>query len=115
MKSIKRGHIWWANLNPEAGTEAGKIRPVLIVQTDLLNDAGHPSTIICPLTTQLAKKASILRVAVDKGVGGVTENSQIMIDQLRAIDNKRLSSHIGILPTDILISVNKSLKIILDL
>jgi mRNA interferase MazF len=114
MKSIKRGHIWCANLNSEAGTESGKIRPVLVVQTDLLNDVGHPSTVICPLTTQLVKKANILRIAVAKGVAGVTENSEIMIDQLRAIDNKRLTSHIGILPTDILMNVNKSLKIILD-
>ncbi|MES2732053.1 MAG: type II toxin-antitoxin system PemK/MazF family toxin [Bacteroidota bacterium] len=48
--TIKRGQIWWANLDPARGTEAGKIRPVVILQTDLLNDVGHPSSIVCPLT-----------------------------------------------------------------
>ena len=43
----KQYEIWLADLNPRMGTEPGKTRPVVIIQTDLLNDV-HPSTIVCP-------------------------------------------------------------------
>ena len=53
--AIKHGTIWLANLNPQKGTEPGKTRPVLILQDQALLDAGHPSTIIIPLTTISSK------------------------------------------------------------
>jgi mRNA interferase MazF len=49
---IKQYEIWIADLNPRFGTETGKTRPVVIIQTDLLNKH-HPSTIICPITTNI--------------------------------------------------------------
>jgi len=51
MSRPRRGEIWLANLNPRRGTEAGKTRPVLVVQAQSLLDAEHPSTIVLPLTT----------------------------------------------------------------
>lgn len=51
MNSVQEFDIWVADLNPRMGTEPGKRRPVVILQTDLLNESNHPSTIICPLTT----------------------------------------------------------------
>ena len=51
------GEIWLANLNPRVGTEAGKTRPVLILQNQILLDATHPSTTILPLTTKLINNA----------------------------------------------------------
>lgn len=53
----KRGEIWLANLSPRHGTEPGKTRPVLIIQTQALLDAQHPSTVIIPLTTNLIEDA----------------------------------------------------------
>ena len=46
----ERGEVWLANLNPRRGTEPGNTRPVLVVQAQALIDAGHPSTLIIPLT-----------------------------------------------------------------
>jgi len=76
------------------GTEPGKIRPVVVVQTDLLNGT-HPSTIICPITTQVAKEARILRVHLAKGTAGLKQDSDILVDQIRAIDNRRFRKHLG--------------------
>ncbi|MEZ4689526.1 MAG: type II toxin-antitoxin system PemK/MazF family toxin [Ignavibacteria bacterium] len=82
--------IWIADLNPRSGTESGKIRPVVIIQTDLLNNF-HPSTIICPITTNLVSESEILRVHLKKGMANLNEDCEIMIDQIRAIDNQRFS------------------------
>ena len=111
---IKQFDIWTADLNPQIGTEPGKIRPVLIVQTDLLNSL-HPSTIICPITTNVVKESDILRVHIKKGISNMQKPSDLMIDQIRAIDNKRFVQKIGELPNDIRKSVGENLKIILDL
>ena len=57
---MKRGEIYLAYLNPNKGKEVGKLRPILILQTDILNEIKHPTVIILPLTTQL-KDSQILR------------------------------------------------------
>ena len=110
----KQYEIWIADLNPTIGTEPGKIRPVIIVQTDLLNKH-HSSSIICPLTTNIQKDIEILRVHLKKGCCGINDACDIMIDQTRAIDNKRLIKKIGIAPGEIISIIKENLKIIFDL
>ncbi len=112
-KMYKKNEIWLANLDPRFGTEAGKTRPVLIVQTDLLNHM-HPSTLVCPLTTNIQPESKILRVHLQKGVGKVEKASDIMIDQLRAIDNKKLVKKLGEVPREIVRKVHENILLILD-
>ncbi len=113
--SIKQYEIWIADLNPQIGTEPGKTRPVLVIQTDLLNKIPHPSTIICPITTSIEKNADILRVHLKKGMANLNENCDIMIDQIRAIDNTRLIKKIGHLPSALIEKVKENILITLDL
>ena len=89
--AIKHGTIWLANLNPQKRTEPGKTRPVLILQDQALLDAGHPSTIIIPLTTNLIDDAAPLRIRI-KAREKLTRDSDLLIDQIRAIDNRRITS-----------------------
>ena len=84
-----RGEIWLANLNPGRGTEPGKIRPVLIIQCQELLEAFHPSTLIIPLTTNLIDAAEPLRLRIP-AEENLSQDSDLLIDQIRAIDNKRL-------------------------
>ena len=85
----ERGEVWLANLNPRRGTEPGKTRPVLILQAQALIDAGHPSTIILPLTTNLIEGAEPLRIRVPARES-LRRDSDVLIDQVRAIDNRFL-------------------------
>ena len=112
---INQYEIWIADLNPQIGTEAGKSRPVLIVQTNLLNKISHPSTIVCPITTNVQDDSDILRVHLKKGMANLHENCDIMIDQIRAIDNKRLIKKVGKLPTEIFEKIKENISIIIDL
>jgi len=111
---IKQFDIWIADLNPKMGTGAGKIRPVLVIQTDLLNGE-HPSTIICPITSNVQRGAEILRVHMKKGIARLKEDCEIMIDQPRSVDNKRLQKKIGTIPTELGDIVKRNLKIMFDL
>lgn len=113
MKS-KQFEIWLADLSPRFGTEPGKTRTVLVVQSSLLNQV-HPSTIVCPITSNVRKGVSILRVNLDKTKGGLKKESAVMIDQVRAIDNIRLIKKIGDLPKGLQDTVKENLKIVMDL
>jgi mRNA interferase MazF len=107
--------IWIADLNPQIGTEAGKSRPVLVVQTNLLNKIQHPSTIICPITTNVLNDTDILRVHLKKGMANLYQDCDVMIDQIRAIDNKRLVTKLGKLPADLIEKVKENISILIDL
>ena len=111
---IKQYEIWIADLNPRFGTETGKTRPVVIIQTDLLNKF-HPSTIICPITTNVKTEADILRVHLSKDLAKLKEDCDIMIDQIRAIDNKRLVKKIGNLNQEKIDIIKTNLSIVLDI
>jgi mRNA interferase MazF len=111
---IKQFDICIADLEPQRGTETGKVRPILIVQTNLLNNE-HPSSVVCPITPNVEKDSEILRVHIKKGVANLKVDSDIMIDQIRAIDNRRLVNKIGALTKDLQIKVKENIKIILDL
>jgi mRNA interferase MazF len=111
---IRQYDIWIADLEPRRGTEAGKVRPVLVVQTDLLNN-GHPSTIICPITTKVEEGSEILRVHLKKEISDLKEESDIIIDQIRAIDNRRLLNKLGDLPKELQKIVKENIKVVLDI
>ncbi len=61
---IKQFDIWIADLNPQIGTEPGKMRPVLVIQTNLLNLVNHTSTLVCPITSNVKKNSEVLRVHI---------------------------------------------------
>jgi mRNA interferase MazF len=109
---IKQYDIWLADLNPSRGTEPGKTRPVVIIQTDLLNDT-HLSTIVCPITTNVQTDINLLRLHLKKGQ--LDKLSDVLIDQIRAIDNKRLIKKVGNLNKDQIHKLKVNIRIVLDL
>jgi len=117
---IKKWHVYLADLNPRTfvslsraiGTEPGKVRPVVVVQTDLLNGL-HPSTVVCPLTTKIQPRARFLRVHLAIGEAGLNEQSDIMVDQIRAIDNRRLLRVVGKISRKSQVKLDENLRILL--
>lgn len=120
---IERGWFYLADLNPRRGAEPGKTRPVLVVQTDLLNSQSHPSTVIIPVTTNVQGGAEPLRVRIKAGHPGFSVDSDLMIDQIRAIDNQRLYRRdtdrlikkIAPIGTNLLAQVESCIKKVLEL
>lgn len=103
--------IWLANLNPSKGTEPGKVRPVVIIQTDLLNDV-HPTVVICPVTTQVQPDAELLRVHLSPSQ--LDQPSDIMVDQIRAIDKTRLIKKVGKLKKEQAKMLKRNIKILFE-
>mgnify|MGYP001812446337 CR=1 FL=1 len=111
---VRRGTLYLADLSPRRGTEPGKIRPILVIQSDLLSDTGHPSTWVLPCTTRLVGE-NLLRVQLPSGIAGNKRNCEIMIDQSRSIDNRRLVRALAPLPEMILEEVEQKLRILGEL
>jgi mRNA interferase MazF len=87
--TVCRGEIWLANLNPvKKNNEMGKVRPVLVYQNDEINHSEYPTTIIIPFTTSLIDDAEPIRFRVKKREK-LLEDSDIVITQIRSIDNGR--------------------------
>jgi mRNA interferase MazF len=108
---IKQFDIWLANLNPPKGTEVGKVRPVVVVQTDYLNET-HPSTVVCPITSNIKVELKLLRVHLKKELD---KPSDILVEQIRTIDNKRFLQKIGQLSKEQRTTLKANLRIVLDL
>ena len=106
--------VWLVNLNPARGTEPGKIRPCVIIQTNLLNQVGHPSTLICPITSQLSKEENILRVRVEGNETGLEQESEILVDQIRALDNRRFLEKLGKISKENALELRAKLMAVLD-
>jgi mRNA interferase MazF len=86
---MKRGEIWVGNLNPNRGTEVGKIRPVLIVQADFLTDQGEPTVVVLPLTTQVRPSKVPLHVTI-LAREQLDMDCQVVSEQPRTLDRRRL-------------------------
>jgi len=110
----ERGEIWLADLNPPSGTEPGKTRPVLVLQAAALLAAEHPSTIVAPLTTRLIEDTEPLRLRVAQQ-GELPHDSDVLVDQLRAIDNRRLVKRLTRLDRAALQHVDEAIRAVLDL
>jgi len=106
---VRRGSLYLADLAPRLGTEPGKVRPVVVIQTDLLNETGHPSTWILPCTTRLSGE-NLLRVSVPRGMAGNRAECEVMIDRSRAVDNRRFVRALKPLPRPILREVEEKLR-----
>jgi mRNA interferase MazF len=106
--------IYMANLNPKKGHEVGKTRPVVVIHSQLIEGLLLTS-IICPITTQLSV-ATLLRVHLplnESQTTGLTEASDVIVDQIRSIDNQRLIKKLGELPPAQVEQLQKSLQTIL--
>jgi mRNA interferase MazF len=92
---VSKGEIWLANLNPaKKNNKVGKIRPVLIFQINDLNHNQYPTTITIPLTTSLIDDAEPIRIRILKR-DNLLKDSDLILTQIRAIDNTRLIKKIA--------------------
>jgi mRNA interferase MazF len=112
---VKRGEIWVGNLNPNRGAEIGKIRPVLVVQEDHLTQAGLPTVVVLPLTTQVRPSLQHLRVLI-RARDRLQQDCQVMVDQPRTLDRTRLGEGpLTLLTPQELAQVNQALQVLLGL
>jgi mRNA interferase MazF len=115
MPQVLRGDVFRADLEPHEGSEQGGIRPVVVISRDALNNAS-PVVVVAPITDAANKKKTYpSHVRVAAGKGGLTMDSIVICEQVRAISKTRLDHALGKFDKAILTSIEAALKITLDL
>ncbi|MFA6808246.1 MAG: type II toxin-antitoxin system PemK/MazF family toxin [Eubacteriales bacterium] len=112
--SIKRGEIFYAELNPVIGSEQGGTRPVLVIQNDIGNQYS-PTTIIAAITSQITKAKLPTHVEVNAKRSGLERNSVILTEQIRTIDKIRLKEKVAVLDEEVMLRVDEAVEISLGL
>ena len=111
---MRRGDIYYADLRPVVGSEQGGVRPVLIIQNDVGNR--HSPTVICAAITSRLNKANLpTHIELNAGNYDMVKDSEILLEQLRTIDKKRLKDKVCHLDTITMEKVNRALEISLEL
>lgn len=112
---MRRGEVWIGNLNPNRGAEAGKVRPVLIVQADFLTQQGSATVVVLPLTTQVRPSQEPLHVTIPAR-DRLRETCQVMPEQPRTLDRRRLAQGpLTVLSAEEMAKVEKSLAAVLGM
>jgi len=111
---LKRGDVYYADLNPVVGSEQGGVRPVLIVQNDIGNKYS-PTIIVAAITSKIEKAQLPTHVEISAGDSRLERDSVILLEQIRTIDKKRLKSEVAKLNGEILERVDTALGISLGL
>jgi len=113
-QTCRRGEIYWADLNPVIGHEQGGRRPVLIIQNDIGNRYS-PTTIVVPITSSFSDKVYPTEVRVPADTGGLISDSSMLLNQIKAVDKRRLERCIGQLDKTTMRRVDQAIKISLGL
>ena len=114
MQEVSRGEIWLVNLDPTMGHEIKKSRPAVIIQNNFGNKYS-PITIIAPITSQIKEKTYPIEVLIKEKDSKLKKDSKVLLNQIRAIDKKRLIRKISQLDNEVIKKINDAIKINLDL
>ena len=107
--AIRRGDLFYADLNPVVGSEQGGIRPVLVIQNDVGNHFS-PTVVAAAITSRKAKNSLPTHILLEN-VPGLAPTSLLLLEQLRTIDRKRLRGYIGRISKEKMLEVDAALAI----
>ena len=112
--AVRRGELYWADLDPVVGSEQGGVRPVLVCQADPINMYANTS-ITLAITSQPQRANYPLTIALDQGEGGLPKASWIKVTQMRTLSLKRLRGRLGALTLERLNEVDRAIVEVLDI
>ena len=114
MVTIVRGDVVLCDLNPVIGSEQAGIRPAVIVQIDRANNIS-PHTIIVLFTTKIRRALLPSHVFIPSDIGGLSQDSVVLCEQVRVIDKRRVIKILGHLEDSYITKIGKGLSAILGL
>jgi mRNA interferase MazF len=114
---MKRGEVHWGDLAPRSGSEQSGRRPVIVISHDGFNQTqSWKSIIVIPISTSPSQsRRTPTIVEIPAGAGGLPKTSCALCHQVTTLDRSKLAKRLGILPAEIMRSVEDGLKAAMDL
>lgn len=109
VTTVRRGDVWWVNLDPSRGAEIQKTRPAVVLTADSLNRVRR-TVIVVPLSTGPTPRPPLVIATSSAGPGSVA-----VCDQVRAVDKARLTRRIGQLTAADLHAIEDGVRAVLRL
>jgi mRNA interferase MazF len=110
----KRGEIYLVNFDPTVGSEIQKTRPALILQNDIANKHS-PITIVAAITSKFDDRLYPTEVLVLASNTGLSQDSVVLLNQIRSIDRTRLIRRLGVVSDEIMTAVDRAIQVSLGL
>lgn len=105
---IKRGEIYYADLNPVVGSEQGGVRPIVVLQNDVGNKYS-PTVIAAATTSRLTKAKLPTHIELNRDSTPMPKDSVVLLEQIRTIDKSRIKERIGELPAEVMRQIDDAL------
>lgn len=112
---MRRGEIWWADLPESQRSEPGFNRPVIIMQSDRLNETGITTTVVAILTSNLRLGDMPGNVFVERSLSLLPQDSVVNVSQITAVDKLALVERVGRLPDDVIREIESGIRLVLAL
>jgi mRNA interferase MazF len=109
---IRFGHLYAADMNPPIRSKPGKVRPVVVIQSTAVIDAGSPGIVIVPTTSKLFDE-NPLRVRLPEGAAGNSVASDVLVDQVHTLDRTLFRKELGAVPADRMRRIAEGLALLL--
>ncbi|MGA3287509.1 MAG: type II toxin-antitoxin system PemK/MazF family toxin [Bacteroidota bacterium] len=114
MSHVQRGEVYMVKPDPSIGKEQKNKRPCVVVSSNIVNSTAG-LIVVCPVTEGLGLQADIIHISLNKGEGGLTKDSIILCDQIKAVDETRIIEKLGNLSGGIMQKIDTALCDILNL
>ena len=112
VRSVRRGDVYLADLDPAIGCEQGGIRPVLVLQNDIGN-LHSPTTIVAAVTAKQTKKSLPVHMPISAYM--LRTDSTLLLEQIRTIDKCRLKGYLGSISQMEMRDIDRALKLSIGL
>lgn len=113
MNVPRRGEVWYVDFEPVRGHEQGGHRPALVLSEDIFNRSPAQIVVVLPITTRERGVSSHVRV--DPPEGGLKRPSFVKCEDVRSVDQRRLTRCLGAVAADTMSEVEELLRLILGL
>jgi len=110
VSRLRRGDVYLVNFDPTIGAEIKKTWPALVIQNDIAN-RHSPITIVAAVTSKFDERLYPTEVLIRLPEGGVSEDSVVLLNQIRSIDKARLIKRLGALKPTTMQKVDQALQI----
>ncbi len=114
MSEIRQGEVYWIDFGPSAGSSPAERHPCVVVQNDMFNQSRIATTVVCAITSNLARAHAPGNVALEKGDANLPRASVVNVSQVSTVDKSDLDERIGKLPRAKVDAICVGLQLLFD-
>jgi mRNA interferase MazF len=109
---IRQGEVYWIDFGPAAGSAPAERHPCVVVQSDLFNKSRIMTTVVCLVTSNLARGDVPGNVSLEEGEGNLRRPSVVNVSQIVTVDKTELSERVGRLPIGKVEAIRRGLELL---